>query len=727
MGGREYTRNKKQQNPLNKTKKNSKILPNLTSEQRQTICKTYSNVFNTFEDKIKPVDISQINEINKLFKIPFTPSKITAQDDFYSYINYRWIKDTKLEKNQEYITQLDSFRLVQYKVYRELLEIVKEYTQENDTKLAQEISNFYKSQLKGSSLNQIKQYANDTLNMIDELRQNNNNLWKLLGIMNQNEIIAWGVPFNFNLFPDNKNPTIYRCYIDPAKLTLIDINLYYDDGTDVAYKTNYKRHYFKYLNNLFEFVFGKNNGFNIKDIFDVEVQLVQLFECVGRINDQNFHNVVTNKTAMDEYGFDWTEFSKYIGFEETPDFFITGDLNYLDCCTQLLKKEWSSEKWRTYWIYIYIRQLVRQNQDGYRVYFEFNGKFVNGQTSAIYDDLGPVFGLGYAFNTFLTNEYINRYENKQYVDYLKTMASDLKTVFTRIIQKNKWLQPKTKEYALLKFKHFKLIIGSPKILREDPLLNYSDNDGWGNHLKISKWRNDKRTKLNGKHVVDIPLIDWSLTPPKFIGSQAYVVNASYTPSENSIYVPLGYIQKPFLDLDERGIEYNLAHLGFTLAHEMSHSLDDFGSKYDYKGRLYDWWTEKDKKHFTKIQNDVITQYETFAKYDGIKFDAAPSVGEDLADISGLAICREYLRDWQDKNSDIIPIRALSYQAFFVYFAYQQRQKINKKALESQLKTNPHPLDKYRTNVPLSRMGIFRTIYNIKKGDKMFWHSTNTIW
>jgi putative endopeptidase len=254
-----------------------------------------------------------------------------------------------------------------------------------------------------------------------------------------------------------------------------------------------------------------------------------------------------------------------------------------------------------------------------------------------------------------------------------------------------------------------------------------DNDGWGNYLKISKWRNDKRVKLDGKPIIDIPLIDWSITPPKFIGSQAYVVNASYTPSENAIYIPLGYIQKPFLDLDERGIEYNLAHLGFTLAHEMSHSLDDFGSKYDHTGKLHDWWTDKDKQHFKKIQNDVVTQYETFAKYDGINFDALPSVGEDLADISGLAICREYLRDWQNKNSDVIPIRSLSYQAFFVYFAYQQRQKINKKALEAQLKTNPHPLDKYRTNVPLSRMEIFRTIYNIKKGDKMFWHSTNTIW
>jgi predicted metalloendopeptidase len=64
---------------------------------------------------------------------------------------------------------------------------------------------------------------------------------------------------------------------------------------------------------------------------------------------------------------------------------------------------------------------------------------------------------------------------------------------------------------------------------------------------------------------------------------------------------------------------------------------------------------------------------------------------------------------------------------FVHFASQQRQKISKNALNAQLKTNPHPLDKYRTNVPLSRLKIFRTIYNITKKDKMFWNSTNTVW
>jgi predicted metalloendopeptidase len=307
------------------------------------------------------------------------------------------------------------------------------------------------------------------------------------------------------------------------------------------------------------------------------------------------------------------------------------------------------------------------------------------------------------------------------------MAEDLKTVFIRIIKRNNWMQTKTKEKALEKLNKFKLTVGSPELLREDPLLDYKEDDPWGNLVKMAQWRHLEAIKLYGKQVIDIPVIDWATIPPKFVGTQAYVVNAAYTPTENGIYIPLGYIQKPFVDLDERGLEYNLSRIGFTIAHEMSHALDDWGSKYDEFGKLNDWWTEKDKKEFKKIQKDVIKQYEVFAKYDGIDFDAEPSIGEDLADISGLAICQEYLRDFQLKNQDILPIQSLSFEAFFVFFAIQSRQKISKKAILAQLKTNPHPLDKYRCNVPLSRTNVFRAIYNVKKGNKMWWHSTNSVW
>ena len=718
--------------------KRKKKLNNKTRKQKskKNNCDTFLNSYNTFEDKLEKVygDIFSSEKFNlekndiKDLKKAISPSKINPQNDFYSYINERWINEKELEEDQKYIVQVDSFRLVQDKVYKELLEIVNDYIKNNDNKLSKEISNFYKAQLNLNTNEQLKKYSSEILSSIDKIRENGD-VWELLGFTNHNETISYGSPFSWSLNPDDKNPSVFRCYVDQPQLSLIDINIYFDDGTDVSYKNKYKKTFFEYVYKLFENSFGKNHNFNIEDIFIVEIEILTAMSCeyIKGKKAESTYNKVTTKEALQKYGFDWAKFSKSMGFSYTPEFFITSNLNYLKCGTELLLKEWNSEKWRTYWIYIFIRQLNRWNEKGRENVYNFSGKFVKGQEKIVEKELFPIFSLGFAFNTFLTNQYIDNYQNEQHLAYVKAMAEDLKTVFIRIIKRNKWLQPKTKEKALKKLYNFNLEVGSPKILREDPELNYSSNDAWENILKITNWRHDKAVKLEGKPVIDVPVIDWSQVPPKFIGTQAYVVNASYTPSKNGIYIPLGYIQKPFVDLEERGIEHNLAHIGFTLGHEMSHALDDWGSKYDETGKLNDWWTDKDKKKFQKIQKDVIKQYEVYASYDGIKFDAAPSIGEDIADISGLAICREYLRDFQLKNEDILPIKALSFEAFFVYFAYQHRQKISKKAIAAQLKTNPHPLDKYRTNVPLSRIPVFREIYKVKKGDKMWWHSTNRVW
>jgi putative endopeptidase len=278
----------------------------------------------------------------------------------------------------------------------------------------------------------------------------------------------------------------------------------------------------------------------------------------------------------------------------------------------------------------------------------------------------------------------------------------------------------------MKLDYIKIIVGNPIELREDPILNYDSKNAYENIRKIAHWRTTKFIELDGKKSeIDIPIIDWRQF--KLTGSQAYIVNAYYTVTENIIYIPLGILQKPFIDLEERGIEYNLAHIGYTLGHEMSHCLDNTGSQYDHMGNLHNWWTDEDRRKFNLKVDDVVKQYETFASYDGIKMDGTLSTGENLADISGMAICAEYLRDFQEKNDDIVPIKALSFEALFVYFAVQARQKIFDAAIKAQLKVNPHPLEKYRTNCPLSRLELFRSLYNVKKGDKMWWHSTDTIW
>ena len=128
-----------------------------------------------------------------------------------------------------------------------------------------------------------------------------------------------------------------------------------------------------------------------------------------------------------------------------------------------------------------------------------------------------------------------------------------------------------------------------------------------------------------------------------------------------------------------------------------------------------------------MQNDVIKQYEEFAAKDGLKYDASIATGENLADIAAVSICDKYLQNYLEKNDDLIPIRNFSFDAYYTYFAFQQTQKVSKKSLMAQLKTNPHPLSKYRCNVPLSRSEIFRALYNVKRGDGMWWHNTNMVW
>ena len=734
-----------------KTKKNrDKILDTmktLTPEQRANICKNSANTYSTFEDKID--ELFKKNNINIVstsynlekqiiseLKKAVNPNNVQPNDDFYSYINDRWISNYELTENQKYIVQVDDFRITQDKVYRELIQIIEDYTTNPSTKdsnKAKCIKTAYDSFKGYNNTAQTRRLAKNILQHFDELMQDKKNVWEMLALLNRNEITSLGCPFVWSLNPDDKNPKIYKCYLEPPQLTLIDINVYFeDDDIDTVhykkYKTQYKRKFFKYLNNLFTISYGENHGFSVKDVFDVEFEILNAMACeLIKEIDPDDYNLVTKEEALKNIGFDWESFCKHLGFTKIPDEFITSNINYLLCGTKLLLEKWNSSKWRTYWVYLYIRQQCRLDENGRKNFYDFQGLFVKGQQADVDIYIRPIFPMGFLFNTFLTNEYIQRYKNEQAINYVKTMAEDLKTVFTRIIRRNHWMQPKTKHKALEKLKNFKLTVGSPEILREDPILNYKSDDPWGNLLQMAEWRHFQAIELVGKHVIDIPVIDWSELPPKFVGTQAYVVNAAYTPTENGIYIPLGYIQKPFVDLDERGMEYNLSRIGFTIAHEMSHALDDFGSKYDEFGRLYDWWTEKDKKEFEKIQKDVIKQYEAFANYDGIDFDAEPSIGEDLADISGLAICQEYLRDFQLKNEDILPIQSISFEAFYIYFAVQSRQQISKKAILAQLKTNPHPLDKYRCNIPLSRTQVFRAIYNVKKGDKMWWHSTNSVW
>jgi putative endopeptidase len=665
------------------------------------------------------------NFVKELLSV-FAPSHITPKNDFYSYINYLWLKNVSLTKQQEYIVQVDDFRLVQDKVYKQLNDIILDYVKTHNNPLSKNLKPFYDSVIHMNSIENSKKLAKEAVITIDALI-NEQNVWKMLAFFNKDEMISSEAPFVFALLADDKESTTFRCYVDPHAFELIDLSVYYDDGTEVEYKNKYREAYFKNCNLIFDTCLGKND-FDGKDVYDVELELFNALECtpVTKKIEQPYNKIYADE-ALTKYGFDWKEFAKELGFKQPPKFFVTSSLNYLTCCSELLKKNWTSKKWRTYWIFILLKRIARVTRNWEKAVYEFYGNYQRGQEGINNSDsVSASLYMSVPFNKFLTEQYVAKYENPQAIKYVKTMCDDLKQVFYRIMSRNNWMSPSTKKYALKKLQRLNFTFGHVNKERDDPLLGYTNNL-YDNMNKISKWRHQQYIELEGKPYIDIPVMDWTQYPVKMVGTQAYIVNASYAPSKNGIFINLGYIQPPFVDLADRGVEYNLANIGFTLCHEMGHGFDDWGSQYDYNGNLNDWWTETDKKKFKAIQQDVIKQYNDFAARDGIVFDASIGVGEDIADISGMSICNEYLRDFQEHNKDLIPICKLSYEAFYTYYAFEQKQKVSKKALSAQLKTNPHPLDKYRCNIPLSRSEVYRALYNVKKGDDMWWPNTNTIW
>ena len=164
----------------------------------------------------------------------FAPHSIKPENDFYDYINYNWLREVTLEEQQKYIVQIDDFRLTQDKVYRDLNVIILDYIKTHNDKLATNLKNFYNSVVNMNSIKNSKKLAKEAVQTIDTFIQGKN-MWKLLAFINSDEMIADKAPFLWSLNPDDKEPTKFRSYISSHQFALVDLNVYYDDGTDIEY------------------------------------------------------------------------------------------------------------------------------------------------------------------------------------------------------------------------------------------------------------------------------------------------------------------------------------------------------------------------------------------------------------------------------------------------------------------------------------------------------------
>ena len=125
---------------MSKSNKRIKISKNKTRK----ICpiglkpfeKEYSKKLSIQESKkLRTIETFKKSEFAKELLSRFAPSSIEPNNNFYDYINYLWLKNVSLEKQQKYIVQVDDFRLAQDRVYEDLNNIIIEYFKNHNNNL----------------------------------------------------------------------------------------------------------------------------------------------------------------------------------------------------------------------------------------------------------------------------------------------------------------------------------------------------------------------------------------------------------------------------------------------------------------------------------------------------------------------------------------------------------------------------------------------------------------
>jgi putative endopeptidase len=190
---------------------------------------------------------------------------------------------------------------------------------------------------------------------------------------------------------------------------------------------------------------------------------------------------------------------------------------------------------------------------------------------------------------------------------------------------------------------------------------------------------------------------------------AYTVNAFYDFTKNEIIFPAGILQAPFYDVGASK-EDNLGGIGFIIAHEITHSFDNNGSKFDESGNAANWWTEEDNAVFGELCEAVVGLYDGIEAAPGIVTNGRLTLSENIADLGAMA-CISRIAGGTSAHPD--------YRAMFTNLArcWVDSTYRDYAVLLSQM--DVHSSQKVRANRVLQNSAAFQKIYDIQPGDGMY--------
>ena len=351
-------------------------------------------------------------------------------------------------------------------------------------------------------------------------------------------------------------------------------------------------------------------------------------------------------------------------------------------------------------------------------HFDFYGRKLNGQpeqtprwkrcSNAVDGALGEALG----------KVYVEQYFAGDSKTKMLQMVGDIEAAMDRDIDQLVWMSPATKVRAKEKLQAVANKIGYPDKFRDYSKLEIKPDDALGNQERAEAFENDRVLNKIGKPVDHQ---EWGMTPPE--------VNAYYNPSMNDINFPAGILQPSFYD-PKQDDAVNYGHIGAVIGHELTHGFDDEGKKFDAKGNLSDWWTADDTTKFVARTDCLVNEYGNFVAVDDVKVNGKLTLGENTADNGGLVLAYMAYLDRAKKNGVDLAAKKDGYtapQRFYIGFAQNWCENSRPEAIRTQVLTDPHSPDHFRTNGAIVNQPGFAAAFGCKKGSPMVPANSCRVW
>jgi predicted metalloendopeptidase len=338
--------------------------------------------------------------------------------------------------------------------------------------------------------------------------------------------------------------------------------------------------------------------------------------------------------------------------------------------------------------------------------FSFYGKVLSGAAKRRERWKYAVDQTNGALGEAVGKAYVTKYFPASEKARAERMVANLVAAFRARIEHLDWMSPETKAKALAKLNTLKVGVGYPDRWRDYSDLKIVAGDAFGNAERAERFEYERNLKKLGR---PIDRTEWVMTPQ--------TVNAVNLPVMNALNFPAAILQPPFFD-PKRPMVMDYGAIGAVIGHEISHSFDDSGSLFDASGKLSNWWTPEDLKHFEASSAQLVKQYDAYEPFPGLHLNGKQTLGENIADVAGLAASYDAYRLSLGGKAAPMVQGFTGDQQFFLSYAQSWREKAREPLRRQQVLTDGHAPAAYRP-ATARNLDAWYSAFNVKPGQALY--------